>query len=145
MRRHRTLAHIAIIIAGVALFGSGAFAETQQPDPPAQPTAVAQAAPAPAPAKESAKPADQGAIPERVTTLERENVVLREDLGRARLDARSDLEALAKRQAEAIARLNQQVADAQAKLEAEQAKRERQNRNLWTAVGVVALGLILSN
>ena len=141
MRRHRTLAHIAIIIAGVALFGSGAFAESQQPDPPAQPTAVAQAAPA----KESAKPADQGAIPERVTTLEKENVVLREDLGKARLDAKGDLETLAKRQAEAIARLNQQVADTQAKLEAEQARRERQNRNLWIAIGAVAVGWLVSD
>ncbi len=145
MRRHCTLTHIAIIIAGVALFGSGAFAESQQPAPPAQPIAVAQAAPAPVPAKDSAKPADQGSLPERVTTLEKESVVLREDVGKARLDARSDVETLASRQAEAIARLNKEVDDLQARLDAERAAQARRNRNLWTAVGVVALGVILSN
>ena len=102
---------------------------------------MAQAAPAPAPAK----PADQAALSERVGTLEKENVVLREDMGKARLDAKSDLETLAKRQAEAIARLNQQLAETQAKLEAEQARRDRQNRNLWIAIGAVAVGWLVSD
>jgi len=139
MKGRAALIHLAIILGGAMLLCSTAFAES--PPPPAQPTAVAQAAPAPAPAK----PADQTALSERVGALEKENVVLREDMGKARLDVKSDLETLAKRQAEAIARLNQQLAETQAKLEAEQARRERQNRNLWIAIGAVAVGWLVSD
>ncbi len=107
-----------------------------------------QAAPDPAPAAAAApadKAAQEEAIPERVSALEKENVILREDLGKARLDTKSDLEELARRQAEAIARLNKQLAELQAKQDAERAAQARRNRKLWIAIGVVALGAILSD
>jgi len=121
--------------------------------------AGAQAAPSPAPpaggvltkvaaqaAPKETPSASASATPnERITTLERENVVLREDLGKARLDVRTQLEAAGKRQAEAVARLQKQLDEANAKLEAERQKNAKRNRNLWYAVGALALGIALSN
>lgn len=107
---------LCLVLAATLLLWAAAAA-----DPPATPEA-------------SATP-----LAERVETLERETVVLREDLGKARLDAKADLEELARRQAEAIARLNQQIADTEAKLQAERAAREREHRRLWMAVGALAV------
>ena len=134
--------------AAAALLSAGALAEPGQPGPTAtsqETIVVAQAKAAPAAVKEPAEAADTAALSERLGSLEKENLVLREDLGKARLDARAQLEAAAKRQAEAIARLSKELADTQAKLEAEQAARARQNRTLWMAVGIVAIGVLLSN
>jgi len=148
MSRTSTVCGVVLACALVALLVGGALADAQ---PPASDTAsgppivVAQARPASAPSTESAKPADVGALSERVNALENEDLVLREDLGRARLDARSELEAAAQRQAEAIARLNNELAETRARLEAERAAQARRNRNLWTAVGVLAIGVMLSN
>jgi septal ring factor EnvC (AmiA/AmiB activator) len=61
------------------------------------------------------------------------------------LDARAQLEAAARRQAEAIAALNRQVDDLEKQLQAERDRQSRRNRNLWLAVGVVALGVLVSD
>jgi hypothetical protein len=87
-------------------------------------------------------PAELG---ERVQALEKENLVLREDLGKTRLDARSRLDEAAKQQAEMEEQLRQRIDELNAKLAAEQQSRARSNRNLWLAVGVLALGIIASN
>jgi hypothetical protein len=78
---------------------------------------------------------DNKALSEKVTTLEKENLVLREDLGKARLDARSNLEA-------AIAKLNQET---EAKLQADRAAQAKKNRTFWLAIGAVAIGVLASN
>jgi hypothetical protein len=82
-----------------------------------------------------APPLDNKALSEKVTTLEKENLVLREDLGKARLDARSNLEA-------AIAKLNQET---EAKLQAERAAQAKKNRTFWLAIGAVAIGVLAAN
>ena len=84
-------------------------------------------------------------LAERVDGLEKENLVLREDLGKARLDARTGLEQAAKRQAEMDSQLRQRIDELNAKLAAERESQARRNRNLWLAVGVLALGIIASN
>lgn len=96
---------------------------------------VAQAKALPAPAAEPSRPMDLNVLSERVRALEKENLVLREDLGKARLDARNELNATAKRQAEQIEQLNQQVAK-------EHAAQKKRTRNLWYAIGGVALGAL---
>ncbi len=109
----------------------------------AQKKAAAQAAPAPTiGSKPAPAPADPAALAERVVALERENLVLREDLGKARLDARTKLAELEKRQAEDAAAFQQKIDALNADLQAERAKQARRNRNLWLAIGVVAVGLI---
>jgi hypothetical protein len=82
---------------------------------------------------------------ERVKALEKENLVLREDLGKARLDARVELEAAARRQAEALEKLNAELADVRVRMERERAAQTRRNRNLWMAVGALAIGVAASN
>lgn len=77
---------------------------------------------------------DNKTLSEKVTTLEKENLVLREDLGKARLDARSNLEA-------AIAKANQEMA---AKMQAERAAQAKKNRTFWLAIGAVAIGGLAS-
>jgi hypothetical protein len=93
----------------------------------------------PAPARSASE------LPGRVDALEKENLVLREDLGKARLDARTGLEQAAKRQAEMDSQLQQRIDELNAKLAAERESQARRNRNLWLAVGVLALGIIASN
>jgi hypothetical protein len=85
-------------------------------------------------AENPAPPLDNKALSEKVNTLEKENLVLREDLGKARLDARSNLEA-------AVAKVNQEMA---AKLQAERAAQAKKNRNFWLAIGAVAIGILAS-
>lgn len=87
---------------------------------------------------------DVKSLQERVRALENENQVLREDLGKARLDARADLEAAAKRQADLIAKTNQQLTDMQAKMEADKKAQARRNRNLWIGIALVGIGALAS-
>jgi hypothetical protein len=89
-----------------------------------------------------ARPLDAKAMTERIQALEKENLVLREDLGKARLDSRSDMQAMAKKNAEEVSKLNQQLADLNAKAAAEKRSNAKRNRNLWIAVGVVAIGAL---
>ena len=106
----------------------------------AQAAEQGQAAPQPKP--KAAPAADSAALTERVNALEKQNVVLGEDLGKARLDTRTKLEEAAKKQAEAIAALNQRLAEEKAKADAERERQGKKNRQLWIAVGVLAIGLI---
>jgi hypothetical protein len=109
----------------------------------AQKKAAAQAAPAPTAApKPAPAPADPAALSERVVALERENLVLREDLGKARLDARTQLNELEKRQAKEAADFQQKIDALNADLQAERARQARRSRNMWIAIGVLAVGLI---
>lgn len=95
--------------------------------------------------REPEKPKSPAELSERVQALEKENLVLREDLGKARLDARTGLEQAAKRQAELEARLRQRIDELNADLAAEREAQARRDHNLWLAVGVLALGIIASN
>ena len=87
------------------------------------------------PARAAEPTLDNKALSEKVTALEKENLVLREDLGKARLDARSNLEA-------ALAKLNQEM---EAKLKAEREAQAKKNRTFWLAIGAVAIGVLASN
>ena len=91
------------------------------------------------------KAPDVSALDERVVALERENLVLREDLGKARLDARTALSELEKRRAEDAARFQQKIDALNAELAAEREKQARRNQNLWLAIGIVAIGVIAAN
>jgi hypothetical protein len=82
---------------------------------------------------------------ERVVALERENLVLREDLGKARLDSRTAMNEIEKRRAEDAARFQQKIDALNADLAAEREKQARRTRNLWLAIGVVAIGVIAAN
>ena len=147
-RTSLTCAALCCVVAISLLAGAPASAS-----PPAGPPgevqrkAASQAAPgreAPSPAPRAKAP-DAAALAERVQALEKENLVLQEDLGKARLDARTRLDEIDKREAEARARLQQKIDDLQAQLAAEREKEARRNRNLWLAVGVLALGIIAAN
>ena len=110
---------------------------------------AAPAAPAPAPPKAAPAPggkaADPAVLAERVNALERENLVLREDLGKARLDTRTAMNDMAKRQAEEMARFQQKIDELNAQLAAEREKQSRRSRNTWIALGLLALGVVASN
>lgn len=70
-------------------------------------------------AQEPSQPkTDIRALVERVESLEKENLVLREDLGKARLAARTQLQAAAKKHAQEISQLNKELAELNAKLKA---------------------------
>ena len=133
---------IAIVVTCILVFffvvaGQAFAAEPGQ----AQKKVAAQACPAPA---TSAAP-DVSAMGERVVALERENLVLREDLGKARLDARTAMNELEKRRAEDAARFQQKIDALNADLAAEREEQARRTRNLWLAIGVVAIGVIAAN
>jgi hypothetical protein len=130
---------LSVIVIMFLVVGALAAPTTSEPAGGALAKAASQAAPKEAPAGGSATAG------ERITALEKENVILREDLGKARLDTRTLLEAAAKRQAEAVARLQKQLDEANAKMEADRQKNAKRNRNLWYAVGALALGVVLSN
>jgi len=132
---------IAIVVTCILVFffvlaGQVFAAEPGQ----VQKAAAALACPAPAPASP-----DVSAMGERVVALERENLVLREDLGKARLDSRTAMNELEKRRAEDAARFQQKIDALNADLAAEREKQARRTRNLWVAIGVVAIGVIAAN
>ncbi len=137
----RTSMAIAVTCILVFFFLVGAPALAGEPGEP-QKKAAGQAAPAPA-GQVSKVPAT--ALAERVSALEKENLVLREDLGKARLDARTEVEELRRRHAEDAARFQQKVDTLKATLEAERQRQARRNRNLWLAIGVLAIGVIAAN
>ena len=128
---------MAIVVTCILVFffvaGQAFAAEPGQ----VQKAAAALACPAPAPASP-----DVSAMGERVVALERENLVLREDLGKARLDSRTAMNELEKRRAEDAARFQQKIDALNADLAAEREKQARRTRNLWLAIGVVAIGVI---
>jgi len=132
---------IAIVVTCILVFffvaGKAFAADPGQ----AQKKVAAQACPVPA---TSAAP-DVSAMGERVVALERENLVLREDLGKARLDSRTAMNEIEKRRAEDAARFQQKIDALNADLAAEREKQARRNHNLWLAIGVVAIGVIAAN
>jgi len=131
---------MAIVVTCILVFffvaGQAFAAEPGQ----VQKAAAALACPAPAPASP-----DVSAMGERIVALERENLVLREDLGKARLDSRTAMNELEKRRAEDAARFQQKIDALNADLAAEREKQARRTRNLWLAIGVVAIGVIAAN
>jgi len=112
-----------------------------------QKKAAAQADPARRPTPESApkETPDAAALGERVDALEKENVVLREDMGKARLDARTDLRDLEKQQSDADARLQQRIDELEAQLAAERERQSRRERHLWMAIGILAIGMLAAD
>jgi len=139
------------LVALIVFMGAACAEPTDQPQtapPPAKAAAQAQAQTNPAPKAAPAAPApapSSAAIPDRVSALEKQNLVLTEDIGKARLETRTRLEALAKQQAEQIQKLNQELAQQRAQMEADRKKQQERSRNMWIAVGVLALGVIGSN
>jgi hypothetical protein len=129
-----------IVVLCVVLGGGTAALAADAGD--AQRRAAAQAAPAASPAP---KPADPAALAERVVALEKENVVLREDLGKARLDVRTALNELNKQHAEEMARLQQRIDELNAQLAADREKESQRARNTWIALGLLALGMVAAN
>ncbi|MBN1458365.1 MAG: hypothetical protein JXA57_02430 [Armatimonadetes bacterium] len=93
----------------------------------------------------SVKATDPTVIDERVTALEKENVVLREDLGKARLDTRAGLKQLNDQHEADMARFQQKVDDLNAQLEEERESARRREHNLWLAVGVLAVAIIATS
>jgi hypothetical protein len=101
--------------------------------------AAGQAAP---PLAKAPEPAELG---ERVTALERQGIVLREDLGKARLDAVSRISDLESRSADAQARLQERIDALRADLEAERRKQAERNRHVWLALGIIAVVTLASD
>jgi peptidoglycan hydrolase CwlO-like protein len=132
------MAAVAVALAVLTVSASAAPESTvSQPEG----KMVAQATPKAAPRK-AETPADAEALESRVRALENQSTVLSEDVGKTRLEQRTQLEDLAKRQADAIAKLNQQLADTNAQLQQQREKEAKRTRQLWLAVGVLVLGVI---
>jgi hypothetical protein len=129
----------AIVVLCCFAASAAAAAEVGDSRMPA-PIQIAAAPPAAPP-----KSADASALTERVIALEKENLVLREDLGKARLDLRTGLSDQAKRQADEMARMQQKVDELNAQLAAEGERQSQRNRNLWIAIGLLALGVVAAN
>lgn len=122
MRRMRVLATVLFTLLVAAAMGSYAWA--------------AEGA-AQAPGSEAA------ATTERVESLEKQTVVLREDLGRARLEVRTEMEAAERRHQEAVSHLQEKINQLNAQMEEDRKRQERRNRNLWYAIGALAIGLLV--
>jgi septin family protein len=141
---------LGLTLVALIVFMGAADAESAEGGPPTAPppakaAAQAQAQESPAPKAAPAPAPSSVAIPDRVSALEKQNLVLTEDIGKARLETRTRLEALAKQQAEQIQKLNQELAQQRAQMEADRKKQQERNRNVWIAVGVLALGVIAAN
>ncbi len=137
MTRTTSVLLLSCIVIASLLVGASA---APSPAPPA--VGVLAAVAAQASPKEAPAVGGTATTGERITTLEKENVILREDLGKARLDTRTQVEAANKRQAEAVARLQKQLEEANAKIEAERQKNAKRSRNLWYAIGALAVGIV---
>jgi hypothetical protein len=138
MRVHTVITVVALCCVTAVAAGPALAAETGTAQP--APLQIAAAAPAFQP-----KPADAGALTERVIALEKENLVLREDLGKARLDLRTGLSDQGKRHAEEMARMQQKIDELKAQLAADRERESRRSRNVWIAIGLLALGVVAAN
>jgi hypothetical protein len=94
---------------------------------------------------QTAKPADTGVLTERVIALEKENLVLREDLGKARLDVRTSVNTLQQQQAADMAKMQEKIDALNTQLAAEQEKQTKRTQMLWIAIGLIAIGAIAAN
>jgi len=129
---------VVALVLGAGLAGA-ALAEPAAA-PPAEGVVVAQAT-----GGGQTTGAEREALPNRVESLEKESVVLREDLGKARLETRTQIDAVEKRNAEAMARMQQKIDELNAQLQEERQKQERRNRQLWLAFGVVLVAVLASD
>jgi len=128
----------AVMLMGLAWAEEEQAAEGEAASPPAIALAVA---PAPPPQPK----ADLQSVAGRVEALEKENVVLREDLGKARLSARTELNSAEKRFADAIAKVKRDLRAAEEKMEAERKAQAKRNRNFWIAIGALAIAAAASD
>jgi len=138
MTRTTSVLLLSCILIASLLVGASA---APSPAPPAVGVLTAVAAQA-SPSPKEAPAGGTATTAERITSLEKENVILREDLGKARLDTRTQIETVNKRQAEAVARLQKQLDEANAKMESERQKNAKRSRNLWYAIGALAVGIV---
>ena len=151
MNARTTVARLVLACLAVALLVSVALGDASSPAgaPGEAQRKVAEQAgggESTAPSSGRATPAPQPTeISERVEALEKENVVLREDLGKARLDVRTSLAEAEARRAKEAAEFQKRIDDLNAQLAAERERQARRNKNLWLAVGILALGIIASN
>ncbi len=138
MRRYAIVLIVALCWAGAcschALASTAVAAEPPQTLP--APLQIAAAPPAP-----QTKAPDATTLNERVIALEKENLVLREDLGKARLDVRTAVN----KQSEEMARMQKKIDDLNAQLAIERDKQSKRSKNMWIAIGIVALGVIAAN
>jgi septal ring factor EnvC (AmiA/AmiB activator) len=139
MTRTTSVLLLSCIVIASLLVGASA---APSPAPPAVGVLTAVAAQASPSPKEAPAASGTATTAERITSLEKENVILREDLGKARLDTRTQIETASKRQAEAVARLQKQLDEANAKMESERQKNAKRSRNLWYAIGALAVGIV---
>jgi len=137
MRVHNVITLVALCCVTAVAGGQALAVEAGTAQP--APLQIA-AAPASQP-----KLADTGAMTERVIALEKENLVLREDLGKARLDLRTTLSDQQKRHAEEMARMQQKIDELNAQLAADRERESRRGRNVWIAIGLLALGVVAAN
>lgn len=145
-----TLACFALVLLAICAFGdasspAGAPGEAQRK---VASQAAGETRVAPAAARAAADPtraASPSELSERIEALEKENVVLREDLGKARLDVRTSLAEAEARRAKEAAEFQKRIDDLNAQLASERERQGRKNKDLWLAVGVLALGIIAVN
>ena len=152
MKARTTASCLALSCLAAVMLLSGALADAYPPpEPPGEvqkkvaeqaggpqePAAPDQAAPE--------RPATPAEMAERIEALEKKNLVLSEDLGKARLDARTRLAEAEKRRAEDMARFKKKIEELNAQLAAERQRQSRKNKDLWLAVGILALGIIATN
>ena len=130
----------AVMLTGLSWAEEAQAAGGEAASPPATALAVA-----PAPAPPPQPKADLQSVAGRVDVLEKENVVLREDLGKTRLSARTELDSAEKRFADAIAKVKRDLREAEEKMEAERKAQAKRNRNFWIAIGALAIALAASD
>lgn len=131
-----------IVLLAAVLTGSTAAAADAPGDVQRR---AAERASAPALGPRAERPPEIGDLAERVTALEKENLVLREDLGKARLDVVSRIADLERRNAEAQARLQERIDALNSDLAAERERQDTRNRRLWLALGIVAIAALVSD
>jgi hypothetical protein len=152
MNARTTVTCLTLACFALVLLASGALGDTSSPaGAPGEAQrkvasqATGEARTAPGSSRTAAGPeraASPSELSERIQALEKENVVLREDLGKARLDVRTSLAEAEARRATEMAGFQKRIDDLNAQLAAERDRQTRKNKNLWLAVGVLALGII---
>jgi hypothetical protein len=152
MNARTTVTCLTLACFALVLLASGALGDTSSPaGAPGEAQrkvasqATGEARTAPGSSRTAAGPeraASPSELSERIQALEKENVVLREDLGKARLDVRTSLAEAEARRAREMAEFQKRIDDLNAQLAAERDRQTRKNKNLWLAVGVLALGII---
>ncbi|GEM_PF-1872936 len=146
MKTRPAVLSLALCCIAVLSLLTGALADAASPSdsPGGAQKRIAARVVAPQPPSQ-AEPQAASEVAERVGALEKQNLVLREDLGKARLDTRTRLEAAEQRHNDQAAQLQKRIDDLNAQLAGERQRQSRRNKNLWLAVGVLALGIIATN